>query len=177
MASRVRAVSASVSPLVTLDPAAVGLADLGRPGGGLRVGPAIGWREAAQLPLCLLTPDMHNRSIVDSAFAGLGLAVKPVMETNSILALALSVKAGRKVSLFDVDKYSWGGDVSLYSANGNIRQAAGSRIDLSAKNNQAGNLSVVALADAAGMVDLQGERIALTIAADHHGSTITFADA
>ncbi len=71
----------------------------GLPGRGLRVGPAIGWREAAQLPLCLLTPDMHNRSIVDSAFAGLGLAVKPVMETNSILALALSVVAGEVCSV------------------------------------------------------------------------------
>lgn len=65
--------------------------------------------------------------------------------------------AGRTLPFNDVSKYSWGGDVSLYSANGNIRQAAGSRIDLSANNNQAGNLSVVALADAAGMVDLQGE--------------------
>lgn len=65
--------------------------------------------------------------------------------------------AGRTLPFNDVSKYSWGGDVSLYSANGNIRQAAGSRIDLSAKNNQAGNLSVVALADAAGMVDLQGQ--------------------
>ncbi|MDT3309734.1 filamentous hemagglutinin family protein [Pseudomonas sp. rhizo66] len=65
--------------------------------------------------------------------------------------------AGRTLPFNDVNKYSWGGDVSLYSANGNIRQAAGSRIDLSAKNNQAGNLSAIALAEAAGTVDLQGE--------------------
>ncbi|KAE9646592.1 filamentous haemagglutinin family protein [Pseudomonas sp. PB106] len=65
--------------------------------------------------------------------------------------------AGRTLPFNDVNKYSWGGDVSLYSANGNIRQAAGSRIDLSAKNNQAGNLTATALADAAGTVDLQGE--------------------
>ena len=52
------------------------------------------WGEAAQLPLCLLTPEMHNRSIVDSAFAKAGRVVKPVMETNSILTLALSVLAG-----------------------------------------------------------------------------------
>ena len=65
--------------------------------------------------------------------------------------------AGRTLPFNDVSKYSWGGDVSLYSANGNIHQAEGSRIDLSAKNNQAGNLTVTALADAAGMVDLQGE--------------------
>ncbi|KHA70340.1 hemagglutinin [Pseudomonas chlororaphis] len=65
--------------------------------------------------------------------------------------------AGRTLPFNDVNKYSWGGDVSLYSANGNIRQAAGSRIDLSAKNHQAGNLTATALGDAAGTVDLQGE--------------------
>ena len=71
----------------------------GAPRTKLHLGPAIVWREAAQLPLCLLTPEMHNRSIVDSAFAGLGLQVKPVMETNSILALALSVVAGEVCSI------------------------------------------------------------------------------
>jgi DNA-binding transcriptional LysR family regulator len=63
-------------------------------GAQLRLGAAMGWREAAQLPLCLLTPEMHNRSIVDSAFAKVDAVVKPVMETNSILTLALSVLAG-----------------------------------------------------------------------------------
>lgn len=60
----------------------------------LHLGQPISWREAAQLPLCLLTPEMHNRSIVDSVFAKLDVSVKPVMETDSILALALSVVAG-----------------------------------------------------------------------------------
>lgn len=60
----------------------------------LRMGPAMTWQQAACLSLCLLTTDMHNRSIVDSAFSGLGLQVKPAIETNSILALALSVVAG-----------------------------------------------------------------------------------
>ncbi|MCU0121734.1 filamentous hemagglutinin family protein [Pseudomonas sp. B2M1-30] len=64
--------------------------------------------------------------------------------------------AGRTLPFNDVNKYSWGGDVALYSHNGNIRQASGSRIDLSAQNNQAGNLSAVALATDAGTVDLQG---------------------
>jgi DNA-binding transcriptional LysR family regulator len=60
----------------------------------LRIGPALAWQQAACLSLCLLTTDMHNRSIVDGAFSGLGLQVKPAIETNSILALALSVVAG-----------------------------------------------------------------------------------
>ncbi|HCK7405266.1 TPA: filamentous hemagglutinin family protein [Pseudomonas aeruginosa] len=64
--------------------------------------------------------------------------------------------AGRKASFNDVDKYSWGGDLLLSSRAGDIRQAAGSLIDLSARNNRGGTLSAVALAEDAGMVDLQG---------------------
>ncbi len=65
--------------------------------------------------------------------------------------------SGRKVSFNDVAKYSWGGDATLQSRTGNIRQAAGSVIDLQAVNNQAGALKVVALDAAAGLVDLQGQ--------------------
>ena len=61
---------------------------------GLQLGSAMRWADAAQLPLCLLTPEMHNRSMVDRAFAEAGAAVQPVMETNSVLTLALSVLAG-----------------------------------------------------------------------------------
>ena len=46
------------------------------------------------MPQCMLTPEMHNRTIVDSAFAMAGLEVRPAIETNSILTLALSVVAG-----------------------------------------------------------------------------------
>jgi filamentous hemagglutinin family protein len=65
--------------------------------------------------------------------------------------------AGRKSSFFDVDKYSWGGDVTLDSRAGDIRQAAGAVIDLSAENNRAGSLKAVALDGGAGMVELQGK--------------------
>ncbi|NMM06044.1 LysR substrate-binding domain-containing protein [Polaromonas sp.] len=60
----------------------------------LQLGAAMPWADAAQLPLCLLTPEMHNRSIVDRAFSKAGAVVTPVMETNSVLTLALSVLAG-----------------------------------------------------------------------------------
>jgi DNA-binding transcriptional LysR family regulator len=66
---------------------------------GLRMGPSVAWKEAATLPLCLLTPDMHNRHLVDAAFTMAGLPVKPVMETNSVLTLALSVVAGSVCSI------------------------------------------------------------------------------
>ncbi|WCD83366.1 filamentous haemagglutinin family protein [Pseudomonas sp. TUM22785] len=64
--------------------------------------------------------------------------------------------AGRKVTFNDVNKYSWGGDLILESRNGDIRQASGSVIDLSAKNNQGGSLKATALAADAGVVDLRG---------------------
>ncbi|MHC8327167.1 filamentous haemagglutinin family protein [Pseudomonas sp. LB1P83] len=64
--------------------------------------------------------------------------------------------AGRAITFNDLTKYSGGGEVILQSRNGNILQSAGSRIDLSARNNRAGQLSAVALDPAAGVVDLQG---------------------
>ncbi|WP_411881430.1 filamentous haemagglutinin family protein [Polaromonas sp. YR568] len=64
--------------------------------------------------------------------------------------------AGRELMMHDVKRYSWGGDVTLRSTAGNITQAAGSIIDLSARNNNAGLLSAIALAGGAGRVNLQG---------------------
>lgn len=64
-----------------------------------RLGSAVGWKRAAALPLCLLTPEMHNRSIVDAAFAQAQVQVCPAMETDSILALWLSVLAGEVCSV------------------------------------------------------------------------------
>ncbi|MGJ7542490.1 filamentous haemagglutinin family protein [Variovorax sp. LT1R16] len=67
--------------------------------------------------------------------------------------------SGRSVTFFGdpgATQYSWGGDATLESRRGNIRQAADSIIDLSARNNQAGRLTAIALDEAAGLVDLQG---------------------
>lgn len=66
---------------------------------GLQSGPAITWAQAASLPLCLLTAEMHNRTIVDNAFQRAGHVPCPAIETNSIFALALSVVAGRVSSI------------------------------------------------------------------------------
>jgi DNA-binding transcriptional LysR family regulator len=63
-------------------------------GPSLHIGQPMTWRDAGRLRLCLLTPEMHNRTIIDSAFAIAGAEVKPAIETNSILTLALSVVAG-----------------------------------------------------------------------------------
>ena len=52
------------------------------------------WAQAARLSLCLLTPDMHNRQIVDESFAAAGCAVTAAMETNSVLSLMQAVSDG-----------------------------------------------------------------------------------
>jgi DNA-binding transcriptional LysR family regulator len=66
----------------------------GDPAAPLRLGPPLGWRDAAALPLCLLTPEMHNRSIIDAAFRAAGREVRPAIETNSIVTVVLSVLDG-----------------------------------------------------------------------------------
>ena len=65
----------------------------------LRLGTALSWREAAAMPLCLLTPEMHNRSIVDAAFRQAGFEVTPAIETNSIVTAVLSVLDGEVCSV------------------------------------------------------------------------------
>ncbi|MDF3837592.1 filamentous hemagglutinin family protein [Cupriavidus basilensis] len=65
--------------------------------------------------------------------------------------------AGRAVAFNDIIKYSWGGDVVLLSELGNITQAAGATIDLSAAHNRAGVLKASALDAGAGVIDLQGK--------------------
>ncbi|WP_077032958.1 LysR substrate-binding domain-containing protein [Pelomonas sp. KK5] len=69
-------------------------------GEGLQMGPGLAWSEAAELPLCLLSPEMHNRTLIDRAFfTACGRAVTAAIETNSILTLVLSVRAGRVASV------------------------------------------------------------------------------
>jgi DNA-binding transcriptional LysR family regulator len=52
------------------------------------------WRDAASLPLCLLTPDMQNRRILNAHFAEAGAQVSPALETNSVFTLCELVRSG-----------------------------------------------------------------------------------
>jgi DNA-binding transcriptional LysR family regulator len=53
------------------------------------------WREAASTPLCLLTPDMQNRRIIDGVFRSVGVTPIAAVETNSIFNLVSHVSAGQ----------------------------------------------------------------------------------
>jgi DNA-binding transcriptional LysR family regulator len=61
---------------------------------GMADAEAIAWADAAAHPLCLLTPDMQNRRIVDAAFGAAGVAVEPGVETNSLITLYTLVRRG-----------------------------------------------------------------------------------
>ncbi len=57
------------------------------------------WAEAAAMPLCLLTPDMQNRRIVDGAFADAGVSPQAQVETDTVPALLDLVARGPWVSV------------------------------------------------------------------------------
>lgn len=57
------------------------------------------WREVGQVPLCLLTPDMQNRRIIDRALKAAGTVANPTLTSNSIIVLYTHVKTGRWASV------------------------------------------------------------------------------
>ena len=85
---------------------------------------------------------------------------------------ALLDVAGRAVVFNDVSQYGGGGQVLLDSRSGNVRQAAGATIDLSATHNQAGKLRVIATDAAAGVIDLQGRILGSSSGAYDAGGTV-----
>ncbi|HET6321434.1 MAG TPA: LysR family transcriptional regulator [Hyphomicrobium sp.] len=53
---------------------------------------SITWREAANEPLGLLTPNMQNRRIIDRAFETADCQATPRLETNSVINLCSNVR-------------------------------------------------------------------------------------
>ncbi|SMY06648.1 LysR family transcriptional regulator [Flavimaricola marinus] len=51
----------------------------------------VGWADLADLPLCLLTPDMQNRRIIAGHLAEAGIEVAPTVESNSMIVLVSHV--------------------------------------------------------------------------------------
>jgi len=54
----------------------------------------VNWSEAAELPLCLLSPPMRERQMIDAAFATAKCEPAPQLESNSIFQLAFHVMSG-----------------------------------------------------------------------------------
>lgn len=60
---------------------------------------SMSWRNAAQLPLCLLTRNMQNRRIIDAAFQRAGVHPNVVVETDSVFALYSNVRCAEIFSI------------------------------------------------------------------------------
>jgi len=65
--------------------------------------PSMSWSDAAALPLCLLTPNMQNRRIINAAFRRARAQPNVVVETNSIFALCSHVS---RAHLFTIVPHS-----------------------------------------------------------------------
>jgi DNA-binding transcriptional LysR family regulator len=57
------------------------------------------WAEVAKVPLCLLTPDMQNRHIIERLLGQAGGNAQPTLESNSMILLYSHVRTGRWASV------------------------------------------------------------------------------
>jgi DNA-binding transcriptional LysR family regulator len=60
---------------------------------------SVTWADVAQVPLCLLTPNMQNRRIIDGLLRGAGGSPQPTLESNSMIVLFAHVRTGRWASV------------------------------------------------------------------------------
>jgi DNA-binding transcriptional LysR family regulator len=60
---------------------------------------SVTWAEVARVPLCLLTPNMQNRRIIDGLLRGAGGNPQPTLESNSMIVLFAHVRTGRWASV------------------------------------------------------------------------------
>lgn len=56
---------------------------------------SVTWTDVAKVPLCLLTPDMQNRRIIDELLRAAGGDPQPTLESNSVVVLFAHVRTGR----------------------------------------------------------------------------------
>ncbi|GLS31422.1 DNA-binding transcriptional regulator, LysR family [Mesorhizobium albiziae] len=61
------------------------------------------WAEVSQLPLCLLTPDMQNRRIIDQHLAEAGTVARPTLESNSMIVLFSHIRTGKWASIMPLN--------------------------------------------------------------------------
>lgn len=60
---------------------------------------SVNWAEVGTVPLCLLTPDMQNRRIIDALLVAAGAHPQTTLESNSMIVLYSHVRTGRWASV------------------------------------------------------------------------------
>jgi DNA-binding transcriptional LysR family regulator len=66
-------------------------------------GADIAWSEVAGMPLCLLTPDMQNRRIINQHIAEAGSEARATLESNSMIALFAHIRTGKWSSIMPLN--------------------------------------------------------------------------
>lgn len=64
---------------------------------------SVTWNEASGLPLCLLTPDMQNRRIINQHLAAAGAEVHPALESDSMIVLIAHIRTGEWASILPLN--------------------------------------------------------------------------
>lgn len=59
----------------------------------------IGWEEVGLVPLCLLTPNMQGRRIIDRQLRAAGHEARPMLVSDSVLVLLTHVRTGQWASI------------------------------------------------------------------------------
>lgn len=61
--------------------------------------PSVSWSDVASVPLCLLTPDMQNRQIIDRRLRDAGIEPAPTLQSDSMVVLFSHVRTGQWASV------------------------------------------------------------------------------
>ena len=59
----------------------------------------IEWLDASQIPMCLLTPDMRNRQLIDTIFTKVGATPNIIAEANDFTAVLAQVVSGKVATI------------------------------------------------------------------------------
>jgi DNA-binding transcriptional LysR family regulator len=82
---------------------------------------SVGWGEVGRIPLCLLTPDMQNRRIIDRYLRAAGCEPAPTLESDSMILLFSHIRTGRWASVMPatlVDALGLGGTIRAIPIEG-----------------------------------------------------------
>lgn len=63
---------------------------------------AVTWAELGSIPLCLLTPDMQNRRIINQHLLDAGVTATPTLESNSMTVLFSHILTGKWASIMPI---------------------------------------------------------------------------
>jgi DNA-binding transcriptional LysR family regulator len=64
---------------------------------------SVSWAEVADLPLCLLTPDMQNRRIINQHLKDAGARMSATLESNSMIVLFAHIRTGKWASIMPLN--------------------------------------------------------------------------